>query len=62
VLLRHRDRVLSKDRLLNAVWGLDSTGETNLVEVYVSGLRRKIGAARIQTVRGLGYRLVDPDA
>ncbi|MGW3287971.1 response regulator transcription factor [Streptomyces sp. NPDC001002] len=62
VLLRNRDRVLSKERLLRAVWGLDAPGDANLIEVYVSGLRRKIGAARIDTVRGLGYRLVDPDA
>ena len=62
VLLRNRDRVLSKDRLLNAVWGLEAIAETNLVEVYVSYLRRKIGAARIETIRSLGYRLVDPDA
>ncbi|GAB2755586.1 MULTISPECIES: response regulator transcription factor [Amycolatopsis] len=61
-LLRNRNRVMSKDRLLNAVWGLDSAGDTNLVEVYVSYLRRKIGAARIETIRSLGYRLVDPDA
>jgi two-component system, OmpR family, response regulator len=51
-LLRSHPRVMSKTRLLDAVWGMD---------VYVSSLRRKIGAVRIQTVRGLGYRLVDPD-
>ncbi len=62
VLLRHRDRVVAKDRLLHAVWGLDTTGDANVVEVYVSALRRKLGATRIATVRGLGYRLVDPDA
>ncbi|PRX98082.1 response regulator transcription factor [Allonocardiopsis opalescens] len=62
VLLRNRDRVLSKGRLLDAVWGLDADSDTNLVEVYVSYLRRRIGAERVQTVRGLGYRLVDPDA
>jgi two-component system OmpR family response regulator len=62
VLLRSPDRVLSKDRLLNAVWGVESVADTNLVEVYVSYLRRKIGATRIETVRSLGYRLVDPDA
>jgi two-component system OmpR family response regulator len=62
VLLRNRDRVLSKDRLLNAVWGLDAVVDTNLVEVYVSYLRRKIGSGRIETIRSLGYRLVDPDA
>jgi two-component system, OmpR family, response regulator len=62
VLLRNRDRVLSKDRLIDAVWGLAATPEPNLVEVHMSYLRRRIGAARVQTVRGLGYRLVDPDA
>ncbi|WP_424187846.1 response regulator transcription factor [Actinokineospora sp. G85] len=62
VLLRNRDRVLSKDRLRNAVWGLDAQPETNVVEVYVSYLRRKVGASRIETIRSLGYRLVDPDA
>jgi two-component system, OmpR family, response regulator len=60
-LLRSHPRVMSKERLLDAVWGMDAPGDGNLVEVYVSALRRKIGAARIQTVRGLGYRLVDPD-
>jgi hypothetical protein len=62
VLLRSHPRVMSKDRLLDAVWGIDAPSDGNLVEVYVSSLRRKIGAERIQTVRGLGYRLVDPDA
>jgi DNA-binding response OmpR family regulator len=62
VLLRGRDRVLSKDRLSDAVWGLAAEPDPNLVEVHMSYLRRKIGAARVRTVRGLGYRLVDPDA
>ncbi|HEX9887992.1 MAG TPA: response regulator transcription factor [Nitriliruptorales bacterium] len=60
-LLRGHPRVMSKDRLLDAVWGIDAPSDANVVEVYVSSLRRKIGADRIQTVRGLGYRLVDPD-
>jgi DNA-binding response OmpR family regulator len=62
VLLRNRDRVLSKDRLSDAVWGLAAAPDPNLVEVHMSYLRRKIGASRVQTVRSLGYRLVDPDA
>jgi DNA-binding response OmpR family regulator len=53
--------VVSKDRIGAAVWGLAADLESNVVEVYVSHLRRKIGAARVQTVRGLGYRLVNPD-
>ena len=61
-LLRDAGRVLSKQRLLEHVWGMDFAGDPNVVEVYISYLRRKIGAERIHTVRGLGYRLVDPDA
>jgi two-component system, OmpR family, response regulator len=60
-LLRSHPHVVSKGLLLDAVWGMDAPTDGNLVEVYVSALRRKIGADRIQTVRGLGYRLVDPD-
>jgi len=61
-LLRSQRRVISKDRLMDGVWGRDATGDANVVEVYISSLRRKLGAARIETVRGFGYRLVDPDA
>lgn len=61
VLMRDRRRVVSKGRLLDAVWGIDGSSDANVVEVYVSQLRRKLGTARIETVRGLGYRLVDPD-
>lgn len=61
-LLRSHPRVMSRDRLLDAVWGMDAPSDDNVVEVYVSSLRRKLGADRIQTVRGLGYRLVDVDA
>jgi DNA-binding response OmpR family regulator len=39
------------------VWGYDFDGSSNVVEVYIGHLRRKIGSSRIQTVRGAGYRL-----
>ncbi len=55
--LRHRDQVLSREQLLSRVWGLDFDPGSNLVEVYVRYLRAKIGAERIETVRGMGYRL-----
>ncbi len=58
VLLRHPDQVLSQAQLLDQVWGYDFEGASNVVEVYVGHLRRKIGAAHIETVRGAGYRLV----
>lgn len=55
--LRHSDQVLSREQLLSRVWGLDFDPGSNVVEVYVRYLRAKIGAHRIETVRGMGYRL-----
>ena len=60
VLLRHAGQVLSQAQLLDLVWGYDFEGASNVVETYVRHLRRKLGAQRIETVRGAGYRLVDP--
>jgi DNA-binding response OmpR family regulator len=54
---RNPDQVLSKEQLLSSVWGLDFDPGSNVVEVYVRYLRRKVGAERIETVRGMGYRL-----
>lgn len=55
--MRHPDQVLSREQLLSRVWGLDFDPGSNVVEVYVRYLRAKIGAERIETVRGMGYRL-----
>jgi DNA-binding response OmpR family regulator len=54
--LRHPGQVLSRDQLLRLVWELDFDPGSNVVEVYVSALRRKLGQGFIETVRGLGYR------
>ena len=59
VLLRHPGQVLSREQLLDQVWGLDFDPGSNIVDVYVRNLRRKLGSARIETVRGMGYRLTD---
>ena len=56
--LRHPDQVLSREQLLSRVWGFDFDPGSNVVDVYVRYLRGKIGAERIETVRGMGYRLV----
>ena len=56
-LMRHRDQVLSKEQLLSHVWGYDFDPGSNVVEVYVGYLRRKLGGDLIETVRGMGYRL-----
>jgi DNA-binding response OmpR family regulator len=55
--LRHPGQVLSRDQLLAQVWGAGDEPATNVVEVYVGYLRRKLGVDCIETVRGLGYRL-----
>ncbi len=54
--MRHADHVLSREQLLSQVWGYHFDPTTNLVNVYVNTLRKKVGADRIQTVRGAGYR------
>jgi DNA-binding response OmpR family regulator len=58
VLARHPDQVLSREQLLSQVWGFDFDPGSNIVDVYVRYLRRKLGEHRIETVRGIGYRLV----
>jgi DNA-binding response OmpR family regulator len=57
--LRHPGQVLTREQLLSRVWGYDYDPGSNVVDVYVRYLRQKIGAGRIRTVRGAGYRLVD---
>lgn len=54
---RHPRQVLSREQLLSRVWGYDFDPDSNVVDVYVGYLRRKLGADRIVTVRGMGYRL-----
>jgi DNA-binding response OmpR family regulator len=61
--IRHCNEVLSREQILSAVWGYDFDPGTNVVEVYVGYLRRKLaangGPARIETLRSVGYRLTD---
>jgi DNA-binding response OmpR family regulator len=55
--LRHPGQVLSREQLLSHVWGFDFDPGSNVVDVYVGYLRRKLGPQRFETVRGMGYRL-----
>lgn len=59
LFLRHAGQVLSREQILSHVWGYDFDPGSNVVDVYVRALRRKIGSQRIETVRGMGYRLSD---
>jgi len=55
-LMRHPGQVLSREQLLSHVWGYDFDPGSNIVDVYVGYLRRKLGEGSIETVRGMGYR------
>ncbi|MCX4972580.1 response regulator transcription factor [Streptomyces sp. NBC_00620] len=57
VFLRNPDQVLTREQLLSRVWGFDYDPGSNIVDVYVRYLRRKVGAGRVETIRGVGYRL-----
>jgi DNA-binding response OmpR family regulator len=58
VLIRHAGQVMSREQLLSHVWGYDYDPGSNVVDVYVGYLRKKLGSGSIETVRGMGYRLV----
>lgn len=55
--LRHPGQVFSREQLLDRVWGYDYDPGSNIVDVYVGYLRKKLGNKLIETVRGIGYRL-----
>lgn len=61
-LLENKNKVLSRTKILDAVWGIDYDSHTNIVDVYISYLRSKIGAPdneRIMTTKGVGYMIKD---
>jgi DNA-binding response OmpR family regulator len=60
VFLRNAGQLLSRQQLLSHVWGYDFDPGSNVVDVFVRNLRRKLGADTITTVRGMGYRFERP--
>ncbi len=58
----HKGRVISRTELVEHIYDQDFDRDSNTIEVFVGRLRKKIGTQRIETVRGLGYRLLDPDS
>jgi DNA-binding response OmpR family regulator len=61
-LARHPGRVFTRNELLDRVWGEDFVGTDRTVDQHVAQLRARLGAERIETVRGRGYRLAEGDA
>src|SRR5262245_482024 len=59
-LMHHRDRIVSATELTEHIYAQDLDRDSNTIEVFIARLRRKLGAAFIETVRGLGYRLSTP--
>lgn len=57
VFFEHPGQVLSREQLLSRVWGYDFDPGSNVVDVYVGYLRKKLGREHLETVRGVGYRL-----
>lgn len=55
--VRHPMQVLTREQLLNRIWGYDYEPGSNIVNVYVGHLRKKLGNDLIETIRGIGYRL-----
>jgi DNA-binding response OmpR family regulator len=58
IFMLNAGQVLSREQLLDQVWGFDFDPGSNVVDVYVGYLRRKFGAGAIETVRGMGYRFL----
>jgi two-component system OmpR family response regulator len=61
-LMHHAGRIVSRSELTEKIYSQDHERDSNTIEVFIGILRRKIGANRILTEKGLGYRLVDPAA
>ena len=59
MLLKNRGMVLTRDQLLNQIWGYSFDGENRTVDVHIRTLRQKLGAVGdlIETVRGVGYKI-----
>ena len=57
LLASHRNRVFTREQLLETAWGYDYMGETNVVDVYVRYIRQKTADNVITTIRGVGYMI-----
>lgn len=63
-LMENENRVVTREELLNSIWGYDYDGETRTLDMHIRTLRQKLsdeGNSRIKTVRGVGYRFIKPE-
>ena len=60
MLATRAGRIHTRESLQDALYGFDDEADSNTLEVFISRLRRKLGRQHIETVRGLGYRLLQP--
>jgi len=60
-LMHHQGRVVPRTELVEHIYDQDFDRDSNTIEVFIGRLRKKIGSERIETERGLGYRLVNPE-
>jgi DNA-binding response OmpR family regulator len=58
IFMKNPGQILSREQLLSQVWGLDFDPSSNVVDVYLRYLRKKLGADHFETIRGMGYKLV----
>ncbi|TLG72031.1 response regulator transcription factor [Culicoidibacter larvae] len=58
-LIEHRGKVLSREQLLDSIWGYDFFGDTRVVDTHIKNLRKKLQVDYIQTVKGVGYKIDD---
>ena len=57
LLLENQGRVLSREKLLDSVWGYDYFGDDKIVNTHIKNIRKKLGADYIETIRGAGYKI-----
>jgi two-component system OmpR family response regulator len=60
-MMMHQGRVISRTELVEHLYDQDFDRDSNTIEVFIGRVRKKIGSDRIETARGLGYRLTCPD-
>ena len=58
LLIKNNGNIVTRDEILNEVWGYEKSVSTNVVEVYIRYLRNKLPDIKIETIRGIGYRLI----